>query len=126
MLSGLSPNKCLFAAREIKVLGHLVSGNGVCPNPDKVKSESSFPISKNIRDMRSFLGLCSYFRRFIKGFSYLAEPLQLLLKGDAKFQWGSEEIESFESPLPLNQFSECTTKILQQKFIQMLEDMVLG
>ncbi|GFQ77995.1 hypothetical protein TNCT_632931 [Trichonephila clavata] len=55
-LSGtLNPNKCHFAAREIKVLGHLVSGNGVRPNPDKVKAVSSFPIPKNVRDIRSFL-----------------------------------------------------------------------
>ncbi|GFQ72128.1 retrovirus-related Pol polyprotein from transposon 17.6 [Trichonephila clavata] len=89
--------KTLEKARETKILGHLVSGNGVYPDPDKVKAVSNFPVPKNVRDIRSFLGLCSYFRRFIKSFCYLVEPLQLLLKGDANFHSGPEEIESFES-----------------------------
>lgn len=93
----LNHKKCLFAAREIKILGHLVSSSGVRPDPDKVKAVSNFPTPQNVHDIRSFLGLCSYFRRFIKGFCYLAEPLQLQLKGDAQFHWGTEEIEAFEN-----------------------------
>ncbi|GFU11781.1 retrovirus-related Pol polyprotein from transposon 297 [Trichonephila clavipes] len=76
----LNSKKCLFAAQEVKILGHLVSSNGVRPDPDKIKAVRNFPTPKNIHDIRSFLGLCSYFRRFIKGFCYLAEPLQSLLK----------------------------------------------
>ncbi|GFQ75453.1 transposon Ty3-I Gag-Pol polyprotein [Trichonephila clavata] len=68
--------KILEKAPENKVLGHLVSGNGVRPDPDKVKAVSSFLFTKNACDIRSFFGLCSYFRRFIKDFCYLAEPLQ--------------------------------------------------
>ncbi|GBN48124.1 Transposon Ty3-I Gag-Pol polyprotein, partial [Araneus ventricosus] len=93
----LNPKKCLFAAREVKILGHLVSRNGVRPDPDKVRAVRNFPTPKNVRDIRSFLGLCSYFQRFIKGFCYLAEPLQLLLKRDAKFHFGAEEAEAFDN-----------------------------
>ncbi|GFR04614.1 transposon Ty3-I Gag-Pol polyprotein [Trichonephila clavata] len=71
------------------MLGHLVSSNVVHPAPDKVKAVSNFPVPKSVHDIRSFRGLCSHFRRFIIAFCYLAEPLQLLLKG------GMEE--SFES-----------------------------
>ncbi|GFU28600.1 hypothetical protein TNCV_468071 [Trichonephila clavipes] len=56
-----------------------------------------FPTPKNIHDIRSFLGLCSYFRRFIKGFCYLAKPLQSLLKSGVEFHWGPEEVEAFNS-----------------------------
>ncbi|GFW51257.1 retrovirus-related Pol polyprotein from transposon 17.6 [Trichonephila clavipes] len=93
----LNSKKCLFAAQEVKVLGHLVSSNGVRPDPDKIKAVRNFPTPKNIHDIRSFLGLCSYFRRFIKGFCYLAEPLQSLLKSGVEFHWGPEEVEAFNS-----------------------------
>ncbi|GFY21963.1 retrovirus-related Pol polyprotein from transposon 17.6 [Trichonephila clavipes] len=75
----------------------LVSSNGVRPDPDKIKAVRNFPTPKNIHDIRSFLGLCSYFRRFIKGFCYLAEPLQSLLKSGVEFDWGPEEVEAFNS-----------------------------
>ncbi|GFS58529.1 hypothetical protein TNCV_111471 [Trichonephila clavipes] len=93
----LNSKKCLFAAQEVKILGHLVSSNGVRPDPDKIKAVRNFPTPKNIHDIRSFLGLCSYFRRFIKGFCYLAEPLQSLLKSVVEFHWGPEEVEAFNS-----------------------------
>ncbi|GFY48523.1 retrovirus-related Pol polyprotein from transposon 17.6 [Trichonephila inaurata madagascariensis] len=93
----LNSKKCLFATQEVKILGHLVSSNGVRPEPDKVKAVRNFPTPKNIHDIQSFLGLCSYFRRFIKGFCYLAEPLQSLLKNGVVFHWGPEEVEAFNS-----------------------------
>ncbi|GFV94660.1 retrovirus-related Pol polyprotein from transposon 17.6 [Trichonephila clavipes] len=93
----LNSKKCLFAAQEVKILGHLVSSNGVRPDHDKIKAVRNFPTPKNIHDIRSFLGLCSYFRRFIKGFCYLAEPLQSLLKSGVEFHWGPEEVEAFNS-----------------------------
>ncbi|GFS56381.1 retrovirus-related Pol polyprotein from transposon 17.6 [Trichonephila clavipes] len=93
----LNSMKCLFAAQEVKILGHLVSSNGVRPDPDKIKAVRNFPTPKNIHDIRSFLGFCSYFRRFIKGFCYLAEPLQSLLKSGVEFYWGPEEVEAFHS-----------------------------
>ncbi|GFX88036.1 retrovirus-related Pol polyprotein from transposon 297 [Trichonephila clavipes] len=93
----LNSKKCLFAAQEVKILGHLVSSNGVRPDPDKIKAVRNFPTPKNIHDIRSFLGLCSYFRRFIKGFCYLAEPLQSLLKSGVEFHWGPEECQRRKS-----------------------------
>ncbi|GFX46344.1 retrovirus-related Pol polyprotein from transposon 297 [Trichonephila clavipes] len=93
----LNSKKCLFAAQEVKILGHHVSSNGVRPDPEKIKAVRNFPTPKNIHDIRSFLGLCSYFRRFIKGFCYLAEPLQSLLKSGVEFHWGPEEVEAFNS-----------------------------
>ncbi|GFR32867.1 retrovirus-related Pol polyprotein from transposon 17.6 [Trichonephila clavata] len=87
----LNPRKCCFGATEIKVLGHLVSGKGVKPDPNKLEAVNSFPTPKKIHDVRSFLGLCSYYRRFIKNFCIRAKPFQQLLKGDSKFQWGKAQ-----------------------------------
>ncbi|GFT29638.1 retrovirus-related Pol polyprotein from transposon 412 [Trichonephila clavipes] len=118
----LNSKKCLFAAQEVKILGHHVSSNGVRPDPDKIKAVRNFPTPKNIHDIRSFLGLCSYFRRFIKGFCYLAEPLQSLLKSGVEFHWGPEEVEAFNSlkkALTSDPVLGCTTKELLQKSILM-------
>lgn len=91
----LNPKKCLFGAQQIKILGHLVSEGCVRPDPDKVKAVKCFPTPKNVHDVRSFLGLCSYYRRFIKDFCHKAQPLQILLKGDSKFHWGREQADAF-------------------------------
>ncbi|GFW42578.1 retrovirus-related Pol polyprotein from transposon 297 [Trichonephila clavipes] len=119
----LNSKKCLFATQEVKILGHLVSSNGVCPDPDKIKAVRNFPTPKNIHDIRSFLGLCTYFRRFIKGFCNLAEPLQSLLKSGVEFHWGPEEVEAFHSLKKAltsdPQYWGCTTKELLQKSILM-------
>ncbi|GFX86359.1 retrovirus-related Pol polyprotein from transposon 17.6 [Trichonephila clavipes] len=82
---------------KVKILGHLVSSNGVHADPDKAKAVRNFPTPKNIHDIRSFLGLRSYLRRFIKGFCHLAEHLQSLLKSGVEFHWGPEEVEAFNS-----------------------------
>ncbi len=74
-----------------------MSEDGVKPDPEKVRAVKNFPVPKNVHDVRSFLGLCSYYRRFIKNFCDRAQPLQELLKGDSKFAWDSDQIKSFGS-----------------------------
>ncbi|GBM04752.1 Retrovirus-related Pol polyprotein from transposon 297, partial [Araneus ventricosus] len=91
----LNPKKCLFGAKEIKILSHLVSGEGIKPDPDKIKAVQDFPTPKNIQDVKSFLGLCSYYRRFIKDFCHRARPLQVLLKNNSKFMWTALQEEAF-------------------------------
>ncbi|GBN12921.1 Transposon Ty3-I Gag-Pol polyprotein [Araneus ventricosus] len=91
----LNPKKCLFGAKEIKILGHLVSGEGIKPDPDKIKAVQDFPTPKNMQDVKSFLGLCSYYRRFIKDFCHRAQPLQVLLKNNSKFMWTELQEEAF-------------------------------
>lgn len=92
----LNSKKCIFGARQIKVLGHIVSIDGVRPDPQKTAAVSNFPQPMNLKDVRSFLGLCTYFRRFIPGFSNLAEPLNILLRGNTTFHWSTEQTNAFE------------------------------
>ncbi|GFV51474.1 hypothetical protein TNCV_844131 [Trichonephila clavipes] len=86
----LNPKKCVFGSRQIKISGHLVSEEGIMLDPGKIRAVQNFPFPKNIRDARSFLGLCSYYRRFIKDFCLKAQSLQEHLKNDSKFTWGSD------------------------------------
>lgn len=93
----LNAKKCTFGGQQIKILGHLVDKDGIHPDPDKISAVQQFPRPENQKSLRSFLGLCSYFRRFIKGFAHIADPLQRLLKKDTAFVWSSEQEDSFLS-----------------------------
>ena len=90
------PEKCHFNKNELKYLGHLVGADGIKVNPDKVKAVRSWPIPTNAADVRSFLGLATYFRRFVQGFSILARPLHALTGKNAPFRWTDECQASFD------------------------------
>ncbi|UYV78188.1 hypothetical protein LAZ67_16000412, partial [Cordylochernes scorpioides] len=96
--AGLSLNhkKCLFGSRRIKILGHLVDANGIHPDPDKVEAVSKFPRPRNISELKSFLGLCSYYRRFIENFAGKARSLHDLLKTEKQFYWDAAQEKAFE------------------------------
>ena len=93
----LKPQKCQFAKPQIHYLGHVISAKGIQVNPDKMSAVKTFPTPKNQKDVRGFLGLCNYYRKFIKGFSHLATPLNnLLKKSDDKFKWSPECQTAFD------------------------------
>ena len=71
----LKPSKCTFLKDEIKYLGHTISAEGIRGNDEKIKAISEWPRPKNVENLRSFLGLASYFRKFVKDFSKIAGPL---------------------------------------------------
>ncbi|GFV18908.1 retrovirus-related Pol polyprotein from transposon gypsy [Trichonephila clavipes] len=76
----LNPKKCVYGSRQINILGHLVSEKGIMIQQRKIRAFQNFPDPKNIRDARSFTGLCSYYHQFIKNFCQKAQHLQELLK----------------------------------------------
>ena len=76
----LKPSKCVLFQTEIQYLGHLVTADGVKPLPDKLDAIRHFPVPKCLRDVRAFFGLASYYRRFVKDFAKIAEPLSSLTK----------------------------------------------
>lgn len=86
----LSPKKCSFFKKEVKYLGHIVSSKGIQTDPDKIKAIEDWPKMQNKKEVRSFLGLCSYYRRFIKNFSDIAKPLNRLTEEKSQFIWNKE------------------------------------
>ena len=80
-------SKCEFWLTEVKFLGHVVSAFGVSVDPEKVKAVMSWERPKSVFEIRSFLGLVGYYRRFIEDFSQLAAPMTKLIRKEVKFEW---------------------------------------
>jgi len=85
--ANLKIKKCSLFSRKVKYLGHIISEKGIATDPEKTSAIESWPVPKNKKQMRSFLGFCSYYRRFVKGFSSQARPLFKLIENHAKFIW---------------------------------------
>ena len=92
----LQPDKCEFLRREVTYLGHIISENGVKPDPNKIKAVQDFPHPDNQKAIKQFLGLAGYYRKFIENFSRIAKPLTDLLKKDVKFIWNDEQNAAFK------------------------------
>lgn len=92
----LKTNKCHFFDNEIKLLGHSISISGIKPLTRNVTAITQFKTPKNTKDVRSFLGMCSYYRRHIKDFAKIAHPLTELIKNNTKkITWAEEHESSF-------------------------------
>ncbi|UYV60884.1 hypothetical protein LAZ67_1002667 [Cordylochernes scorpioides] len=91
----LKPSKCEFGRREVEFLGYVISTGGLKPGPRKIKAIEEFPEPKNVHDIRRFLGLTNFFRRFVKDFARKAEPLSRLTKKGSQFEWKEEQRRSF-------------------------------
>jgi hypothetical protein len=88
--------KCYFCLPNIHFLGHVVGQNGIRPDPEKIEKIKNFPEPKNVTQLRSALGLFSYYRKFIKDFSKIAKPLNSLLKKDEKYEWNEKRQRAFD------------------------------
>jgi hypothetical protein len=89
-------SKCEFWMKQVVFLGHVISKRGISVDPSKVQDVLSWNTSTSVGDIRSFLGLAGYYRRFIEGFSKISKPMTELLKKDKKFKWTSTCEASFQ------------------------------
>ena len=80
-------SKCKFAVQRVKYLGHILSPEGVLPDPEKVKIIQDWQPPTNPKQVRQFLGLANYYRRFVEKYSSIAKPLQNLTKKDEPWNW---------------------------------------
>jgi hypothetical protein len=89
-------SKCSFYQKQIQYLGHIVSEDGITVDPEKVEAIKSWPTPTNISEVRSFMGLVGYYRRFIAGFSKIVYPITSLQRKGVKFEWSTKCERSFQ------------------------------
>jgi len=92
----VKPEKCVWKVRKIGFLGVIIGPNGIEMEEEKVDRVLSWPEPKNAKDVRKFLGLANYYRRFIKGFARVARPMNILTRKDIKWRWEGEEQTAFD------------------------------
>ncbi|GBM56891.1 Retrovirus-related Pol polyprotein from transposon 297 [Araneus ventricosus] len=93
----LNPKKCRFFQKAVAYLGHVISAEGVKTDPENIKAIVYLSHPDKIHVLRSFLGLCTYYRRFVKNFSTIARPLHKLTEAKSNFNWTDECETSFNS-----------------------------
>lgn len=88
-------SKCSFATSKVEYLGHYIEEKGISTDPNKIKAVAEWPKPENLKQLRGFLGLAGYYRRFVKGFGTIARPLTALTKKEV-FSWSTEAQDAFK------------------------------
>ena len=92
----LKLEKCSFFRKHIQYLGHLISADGIQPLPEKLESIAKMPAPKNPKEVKQFLGLIGYYRKFVPRFADISGVLTHLTKKDVEFKWTSECEKCFQ------------------------------
>ena len=93
----LKPKKCTLFRKKVKYLGHEVSETGIETDPEKIAAVQNWPRPKDVSDVRSFMGLCSYYRRFVPNFATKTKPLVRLTEKNSTFDWSDDQEEAFKT-----------------------------
>ncbi|GJY28199.1 putative reverse transcriptase domain-containing protein [Tanacetum coccineum] len=89
-------SKCDFWLESVQFLGHVINKEGIHVDPAKIEAVKNWPVPKSPTEVRQFMGLAGYYRRFIEGFSLIAKPLTKLTQKNKRFEWGADEDEAFQ------------------------------
>jgi hypothetical protein len=93
----LKRSKCSFAQDKLEFLGHVVSAQGISTDPHKVQMVQNWPVPTCVKELRSFLGMAGYYRKFVRHFGIISKPLTDLLRKDTMFAWTSVTQQSFDT-----------------------------
>ena len=92
----LKPSKYTFFQKQARFLGHIVSESTVSTDPEKLVAINNWPVPRSAKQVKSFLGLCSYYRRYVRNFAAIARPLHMVSDKKAKFTWNESCQQAFE------------------------------
>ena len=93
----LKPSKCAFGKTSVTFLGHVISDKGISTDPEKLSRIQEWPRPQNPDEARSFLGYATYYRKFIRNFAHIVEPLNKLLQKERQFYWSADCESSFKT-----------------------------
>lgn len=89
--------KCSFAQQELAYLGHIIQPNGVSTDPEKIQVIQHWPAPTSVKELRSFLGLSGYYRKFVRNYGILSKPLTNLLRKGQLYIWTAETEDAFQA-----------------------------
>ena len=92
----LNSEKLILVKQRVEYLDHVVTPEGISPNPNKVRVVQEFPTPTNLKELRSFIVLANYYRHFVRGFSHIANPFNALRKKNVPFVWTAAYAEAFD------------------------------
>ena len=93
----LKPSRCVLFQKRVTYLGHIVSESGIATDPGKIERVCEWPVPENVTEIKSFLGLAGYYRRFAPDFAQMARPLHKLTEANVEFVWTPECRSSFQT-----------------------------
>lgn len=93
----LNREKCVFGLRQIEMLGHVISAEGIKPDPQKIKAVCDAPRPENVQQLHSFFGTCGFLMKFIPDYANLSEPLRRLTQKGQEWEWTSDTEKSFRT-----------------------------
>ena len=119
-------SKCRFFQSEVKYLGHIIIGDGIVVNLEKICAIMDWPVPTSVSEVHSFMGLAGYYHRFVKDFSRVAHPITSLQRKGKKFVWSDQCEVAFNAlkecltnasilavPNPVGDFMVCTDASLE-------------
>lgn len=90
-------SKCQFAQQSISYLGYVINGQGVSTDPQKIIDVHKWPVPANVKELRDFLGLSGYYRKFVKSYGVISQPLTQLLRKGVPFVWTKDTQIAFDT-----------------------------
>ena len=114
----VKPSKCKLFRTSIDLLGHVISENGIATDPAKTEIITKWPAPRNVSDIRTFIGMTSYYRRFIRNYSAIVRPLTQLTTKDTPFKWTLSEQRAFAVLKKMHEFNTCSRLPDSKRYIR--------
>ena len=93
----LKPTKCFFGLPSVKLLGYIVTAEGISADPDKIRAITELPPPRNVKEIRSFLGMTGFYRQCLQNYAAVAEPLEALKRKHSTLSWGPSQQHAFDT-----------------------------